>query len=71
MLVLALIAATATAEAPAAARGEVVQQARASVRIISGVRVSAEQPPQEALVRDTEIENADGSRTTSRLIEFP
>lgn len=71
MLVLALIAATAAADTPASSSGEAVEQARASVRVISGVRVSAEQPPQEALVRDTETANADGSWTRSRLIEFP
>lgn len=69
MLLLALLA--ATAQAPAQPRAEAVVQAQASVRIVSGVRVTADQLPREALVRDSKVEAADGSQTTARLVEFP
>lgn len=71
MLVLALLAATATAQLPAQPRVQAVEQARASVRIVAGVRVTAEQLPRDAIVRETKVESADGSQTSARLVEFP
>lgn len=71
MLLLAFLAATAPAEAPAAPRAEVAQQARASVRILSGAWVTAQDIPSEALVRETKVESADGTESTARLVEFP
>lgn len=70
MLLLALLAAAATAEAEPPRRPEVAEQARASVRIVSGASVTAQEIPREALVRETRIEAADGSMSTARLVEF-
>jgi hypothetical protein len=73
MLLLAILAATATAPVEAAPprRLEVAEQARASVRIVSGAWVTAQEIPSEALVRETRVEAADGSMSTARLVEFP
>ena len=71
MLLLAILTATAPAEAPSAARAEVVRQAQATVRVVAGAWVTAEQVPSEALVRETRVETADGSASTARLVEFP
>ncbi|HEU5482227.1 MAG TPA: hypothetical protein VFU80_03920 [Sphingomicrobium sp.] len=48
-----------------------VEQARATVRIVCGARVTADRLPEEALVRDTKVLGPDGSRKPARLIEFP
>lgn len=71
MLLLAVLAATAPVEAEPLSRPEVAEQARATVRIISGAWVTAQDIPREALVRETRIEAADGSISTARLVEFP
>lgn len=71
MLVLALLAATAAAQTPAASPLSAVREARATVRIVSGVRVSAGKLPEEAQVRDTSRREPDGRQQTLRLIEFP
>lgn len=71
MLLLAFLAATASTEAPGLHRIEIAQQARASVRIVSGARVTAEKIPDEALVREARMERSDGSQAPARLIEFP
>lgn len=71
MLLLAILAATAAPEAAPPRRPEVAEQARASVRIVSGAWVTAQDIPREALVRETRVEAADGSVSTARLVEFP
>ena len=71
MLFLAVLAATAPAEAPAWRRPEIVEQARATVRIVSGAWLTAERIPEDALVREVQLVRADGSRATARLVEFP
>lgn len=70
-MILIALAVAAAAPQPGLPPGiSAVQQARATVRIVSGARVTAEKPPEEALVRETKVSNADGSRTASLLIEF-
>ena len=54
---------------PQPARGAITQ-ATASVRIISGQRVSADNIPETAIVRDTSVRGADGSEKSARLVEF-
>ena len=71
MFIIALAAAVAAAHSATPPRIDLAVQARASVRILSGARITAGKPPAEALVRETEVRGADGSRTTARLIEFP
>lgn len=71
MLLLALLAATASAEAPDRPLAEAAEQARATVRIVAGAWVTAQAIPGEALVRETIVEAADGSRSAARLVEFP
>jgi hypothetical protein len=71
MLTIALAAAAAAAQPATPPRIELAAQARATVRIISGSRITAEKPPAEAIVRDTEVRSADGSKSTARLVEFP
>lgn len=71
MLFLALLAATAPAEAAPRRLPEVAEQARASVRIVSGAWVTAQEIPREAMVRETRVEAADGSVSAARLVEFP
>lgn len=71
MLTIALAAAAAAAQPASPPRIELAVQARASVRIVSGSRITAEKLPEEAIVRETEVRGADGSKATARLIEFP
>ena len=71
MLLLAQLAAAVASQASPPATAPIVRQARASVRIVSGERISAERIPQAAVVRDKQVRNADGSWTSSRLVEFP
>lgn len=71
MLLLALVATVAAAQPSGHARTGAIQQATASVRIISGARITAGNIPEGALVRDAQLRGADGSQTTSRIIEFP
>ena len=71
MLVIALVAATAAAQPSDRPAASAVHQAKASVRIVSGERITAERLPESALVRDTEVRSADGSLKTARLVEFP
>ena len=65
-----LAAATAAQPLQGRAREPLLRQATASVRILSGARITATETPVEALVKMTELENSDGSRSTARLIEF-
>jgi hypothetical protein len=71
MLLIAIAAATAAAQPSLPAGPSAIQQARATVRIISGARVTAEKLPLEAIVRNTQVSSADGSQGTARLVEFP
>lgn len=71
MLLLALVAATAAVNAPSVPDRPVVRQATATVRIVSGARITQGETPQDAIVRDTIINGADGAPETVRLVEFP
>ena len=71
MIGLALLAATeALQPQQQAPKLELVRQATATVRIVSGARITAAQMPPDALVTTTEIRGADGSTSPARLIEF-
>ncbi|CAN5122499.1 MAG: hypothetical protein M3448_04395 [Pseudomonadota bacterium] len=70
MMILAFLAAAATVQ-PDPQASAAVARARATVRIIQGVRISGDVPPAEALVRETKVRGADGTETRLRLIEFP
>lgn len=67
MLVAAIAAAAAEPAAPRA-----VAQARASIRILSAVRlrVGAEQSDDGRPVRSSMIREIDGSRVPAKLVEF-
>jgi hypothetical protein len=69
LVAAALLAAQATPPLPSPQRALV--QATASVRILSGERVSADKIPEAAIVRDTKVRGADGSEKPARLVEFP
>jgi hypothetical protein len=71
MLVLALVATVAAAQPSVPSRSVAIQQATASVRIISSARITPGAAPEGALVRDNQLRGADGSQVTSRIIEFP
>ena len=71
MLAFAFAAAAAASQPNLPQTHSVVEQARATVRIVSGARVTAERIPPDAIVRETKVRSADGSQTTSRLVEFP
>lgn len=71
MLLLALVATVAAAQPSGQSRTGAIQQATASVRIISGARITPTEMPESAIVRDTQMRGADGSRTMSRIVEFP
>lgn len=72
LLALALIAAPPSgAPAPPHRPTSAIQQASATVRIISGERITADHMPEAAIVTDTKIRAADGSETPARLVEFP
>ena len=74
MLVIAFAAATAAAQPPQPSLPpgvSVVEQARATVRIVSGARITAARQPHVAVVRDTQVRGEDGSAKTARLVEFP
>jgi hypothetical protein len=73
MVMIALIAATSIASAPAQPepRGMVFAQANASVRILPGARILAGKTPQDAITRDSVVRESNGDRTSIRLIEFP
>lgn len=71
MLLIALAAAAATAQADASPGTAAVRQATASVRIVSGARISEQEAPETAIVRQVEVEDSGGARTTVRIIEFP
>ncbi len=77
-MLLSLLLAAASAGADSAPRpaagdrgGAVVRQATASVRIVSGERISASDIPQSALVKDTQVRGSDGIERPARLVEFP
>jgi hypothetical protein len=74
MLLLVLLAAAdassgATAGPPP--RIEIAAQATATVRIVSGERVSPGSVPQVATVSDRKMRGADGIEKLVRLVEFP
>jgi hypothetical protein len=71
MLLLALTTAALAAPAPQPPLRPVLQQATATVRIVSGARISASELPGDASVRDTVIKGADGGTQKVRLVEFP
>jgi hypothetical protein len=74
VLILALAVAMATAgpqpDSRASASSPAIQ-ATATVRIVSGARISATELPDEALVRDTWVTGPDGVQHKARLVEFP
>lgn len=70
-MAFALLAASAAAQSPAPPREPLVQQARATVRILPGARVTATEIPDYALLKNKVEQQPDGSRTLSRLVEFP
>lgn len=71
MFLIALLAATATAQADAPSGSAAVRQATASVRIVSGARITTQERPEAAIVREVEVEDSDGTRKSVHLIEFP
>ena len=74
MMIIALLAAAAAAAtptAPSSPERQLVRQATATVRIISGARVDSATTPRDALVRQVKLESADGSRQALKLVEFP
>jgi hypothetical protein len=68
MMILSLIAAVAVQ--PELPRGGVAVQATASVRIISGKRVTLGTPIAEAELRQTRVRDVDGQPKSAQLIEF-
>jgi len=73
---LALAAAAGPAPAPdspgtSAQAISAETQARASVRIVSGARILADQPPSEATVREVVLDEAGDGQRAVRLVEFP
>ena len=70
MLTMVLTAAVAAAQ-PAPPPRPLAVQARASVRILSGAAIIGDRPPADAIVRETRVPAADGTRTVARLVEFP
>ena len=70
MLTIALAVAAAAAPPSEPPRPPAVQ-ARASVRILSGAAIIGDRPPADAIVRETRVPAADGTRTVARLVEFP
>jgi hypothetical protein len=73
MVMIALLAATSIASAPAEQqlRATALAQARATVRILPSARITAGEIPQTAIARLAEVRDSNGARTTVRLIEFP
>jgi len=71
MLLFALLATAAPPDHPAPMVHPAALQARATVHIVAGARITPRERPHEALVRLVEIRNADGSAHTGQLIEFP
>lgn len=73
MLLLTALAATAIAQ-PSAHGRELVRQATASVRIVSGERIRfgrRYRPGRGPQVIDRHVRESDGSRTLITLVEFP
>ena len=74
MVLLALLAAiaqpTSALPPPQVPRGAIVQ-ATATVRIIAGERISADNMPDTAIVTDTRVRGEDGVERPARLVEFP
>ena len=71
MIGLAFLAAAVAAQPAAPPRELLVQQARATVRILPGARVTADEIPAYAQVKESETRAPDGSPVKSRLVEFP
>ena len=72
-LLLLAVAASGSAQAPVepiAPRTPLVQ-ATATVRIVSGERITAGELPRTAIVRDTKVRGADGIERDARIVEFP
>ena len=69
MMILALIAAAAAAQ-PDQPRAGLVVQATASVRIISGKRLTLGMRSSEAELRQTRVRDIDGQPKPAQLIEF-
>jgi len=67
MVVFALAAAAA---ATPASSSRIVEQARASVRIVSGSRVKLGQESAEAQLRKTRFRELDGTVRPAKLVEF-
>ncbi|QIL01539.1 hypothetical protein G7078_01190 [Sphingomonas sinipercae] len=67
MVVFALAAAAAATPSPPS---RIVEQARASVRIVSGSRVKLGQESAEAQLRKTQFRELDGTLRPAKLVEF-
>lgn len=71
MVILALVAATtAAAEPQPTTRVAPAVQARATVRIVSGVRVKFGEEVEDAQLRTTQVRDSDGNMKEARLVEF-
>lgn len=74
-MIVFILAATAASAIPAAkpryGASPPLVQATATVRILSGARITSTDLPKEAVVRDTQITGPDGVKHDARLVEFP
>ena len=74
MIVFILAAAAASASPVAEPRqgaGPPLVQAAATVRIVSGARITSTDLPKEAVIRDTHVTGPDGVKRDARIVEFP
>ena len=69
MMMVALLAAAASIPAAPPPPAAVVQ-ARATVRIVSGVRVKLGSQNADAQLRNTRFRSADGTTQPAKLVEF-
>jgi hypothetical protein len=69
MMVLFALAAAAASATPAPPP-RIVEQARASVRIVSGVRVKLGTATADAQLRQTSFRDPDGTSRPAKFVEF-
>lgn len=69
MVIFALLAATA-AEPPPPPPATPLVQARATVRVLSGVRVKFGEEQENAQLRTSQVRDRDGQVQQARLVEF-
>ena len=69
MMLAALLAAAATIPAPPP-RPVVIEQARATVRIVSGAGIRLGDKTADAQLRSTQFRDSDGSSHPAKLVEF-